>query len=100
MVKSKKKTKKSKSKQPAREINVLGHVLVPDHIPLSAKESKEVLERYKITKDQLPKIRISDPAIVDMDRGRDEVKEGSIVKIIRQSKTAGESIAYRLVIGG
>ena len=101
MAKTKKKTtRKSKSKAPAKEIHVLGHILVPDHIPLSDKESKEVLEKYCITKDQLPKIHISDPAIRDMDRGKGEVKEGDIVKIIRKSKTAGESIAYRLVIGG
>ena len=98
MGRAKKKTKKSKV--PAKVIEVLGHTLVPDHIPLSSKEAKEVLEKYGITKDQLPKIHISDPAIIDMDRGRGEVKEGNIVKIVRRSKTAGESIAYRLVIGG
>ena len=80
--------------------NVMEHDLVPNHIILTDKEANEVFSRLKITKDQLPKIRITDPCIKHLERHGDPVKEGSVVRIIRNSKTAGIAVAYRLIIRG
>lgn len=80
--------------------NVLEHQMVPEHYLLSAEEEKEVLERLNITRDQLPKLRMSDPAVRILERIEPDVREGRIVKIIRDSKTAGQSVVYRLLIRG
>lgn len=76
-----------------REYSILGHELVPEHIILSEKEADEILEMYGITKVQLPKIKTSDPISKEIG-----AKVGDVIKVIRKSQTAGECIAYRLVI--
>jgi DNA-directed RNA polymerase subunit H len=77
------------------EIDVLGHELVPKHEILSEEEKKEVLERYKIRPFQLPKLLSSDPAARAIG-----AKPGDVVKITRESHTAGKAIAYRYVVEG
>jgi len=80
--------------------NVLEHELVPEHHLLNDKESKKVLAELKLTKDQLPKIKISDPCVVVLDQAKGPVEEGQIIKIIRRSPTSGVSESYRLVVRG
>ncbi|HEX17432.1 MAG: DNA-directed RNA polymerase subunit H [Thermoplasmata archaeon] len=75
------------------EFNILDHELVPEHIVLSKKEAEEVLKRFNIKPEQLPKILVSDPVVKAIG-----AKKGDIIKIIRRSKTASKSIAYRLVV--
>jgi DNA-directed RNA polymerase subunit H len=84
--------KKKKSK-PSEKLDVSNHVLVPEHVKCSETEKKSVLKKYGITIADLPKISINDAAIVDMD-----LEPGDVVKIIRESPTAGETIFYRVVI--
>lgn len=76
-----------------KKFNVLDHVLVPDHILLSDEEAKEVLKKYGITRGQLPKIKTSDVVVKQIG-----AKPGDVLKIIRNSLTAGKAVAYRLVI--
>jgi len=76
----------------AAKFEVVKHELVPKQTKLSEKETKELFEKYAIELQNLPKIYKSDPAIQDID-----VKEGDIVKIMRKSPTAGETIFYRRV---
>lgn len=76
-----------------KKISLLNHDLVPQHILLSEKESTQVLKKYNVDKEQLPKIRLTDPVTSEIG-----AEVGDIVKIIRKSQTAGESIYYRLVI--
>jgi DNA-directed RNA polymerase subunit H len=76
-------------KPPAKSIE---HFLVPKHVLLSKEQAAELLKKYNLTLEQLPKIQASDQAIVDMKPEKDD-----IVKIVRNSPTAGKSIYYRKV---
>lgn len=80
------------------KFKVTDHFLVPEHTLLNAKEEKEVLKEYGIAKNQLPKIKQSDPCIRSLGAKGDEIKPGRIVRIVRKSKTAGKSIAFRVVV--
>ena len=75
------------------EFDVLSHQLVPKHEILPEKDHEKTLKSFNIQKDQLPKILISDPAVK-----RIGAKVGDIVKITRNSPTAGVSEIYRFVI--
>ena len=76
-----------------QQLNITRHKLVPLHVVASDKERKELLEKYKITPDQLPKILNTDPVSVSIG-----AQPGQIVKIVRKSQTAKEAVAYRLVV--
>ncbi len=69
------------------------HVLVPKHIKLSEKEKDEVLSQYKITLEDLPRISMSDPTLAHLN-----VTTKDVIKIIRPSKIAGETVFYRRVV--
>lgn len=75
------------------KIDVTKHMLVPEHIVLDEDETHEVLNKYSISKESLPKIQITDPVMKLI-----EAKEGDVVKIIRNSRTTGRSIYYRFVV--
>jgi len=72
---------------------VMDHDSVPEHILLSTEECEEVLRTYGIESPQLPKIHINDPAAKEIG-----AKVGDIIKIVRRSPTAKQSVFYRLVI--
>ncbi len=78
-----------------KKINTLEHELVPKHEVLSQEEVVELLRSLGVRPEQLPWIRASDPVARELG-----VKPGDIVRIIRKSPTAGESIAYRFVVSG
>jgi DNA-directed RNA polymerase subunit H len=84
----------------AEEFNVLEHELVPEHYLLKSEEAEKILSELKLTKDQLPKIRLSDPCVVVLDKISGAVSEGQIVKVVRRSQTNGVSVCYRLVVRG
>lgn len=81
---------KVKEKQ---ELEIMRHKLVPLHIVLSDEEKKELMEKFKITPDQLPKILNTDPVSISIG-----AQPGQTVKIVRKSQTAKEAVAYRLVV--
>jgi DNA-directed RNA polymerase subunit H (RpoH/RPB5) len=60
---------------------------------LSDKEKKELLEKYSIRPDQLPRILATDPAALSIG-----AKPGQIIKIHRDSRTAKKTTAFRLVV--
>lgn len=76
-------------------INIKGHKLCPEHKILNEKEKDKLLENYHISVTELPKILKDDPAIVNF-----SPKSGDVVKITRQSKSAGKAVFYRVVIHG
>jgi len=65
---------------------------VPLHEVMTEREVEELLNKYKIKKEQLPKIKSSDPVIKEI-----KAREGDVVRIMRKSRTAGRFISYRLV---
>ena len=78
---------------------MLEHQLVPEHRLLAEEEAQRVLKALRITRDQLPKIRKTDPVIQVLERIEGPIDEGRIIRVTRVSGTAGVSEAYRLVIG-
>ena len=75
------------------KFDVLKHELVPKHEVLPKEEAAEILKKFNVTKGQIPKILVSDPVAKKI-----EAKVGDVVKIARNSKTAGKSIFYRVVV--
>ena len=63
------------------------------HEIMNKEEIEELLKKYSINKEHLPKILINDPIIIEIG-----AKIGDIIKIKRKSSTAEESTYYRLVI--
>lgn len=76
-----------------QQILVPDHVLVPKHEIMTKAEAEEVMERYHCKPTEMPLIYVTDPAIVKLG-----VKPGDLIKITRNSSTAGESIYYRYVV--
>jgi DNA-directed RNA polymerase subunit H (RpoH/RPB5) len=74
-------------------IDILQHDLVPKHTILSTEEKEDLFNELKIEASQLPKVRRTDP-IIKLLNG----KPGDVVRIQRQSPTAGVSIYYRLIV--
>lgn len=84
---------KKKVRNESTETNLLKHSLIPLHEKITEKEIKELFEYHNITMKELPKILKNDPAIRHL-----EPKENDVIKITRNSLTAGKSIFYRGVI--
>jgi DNA-directed RNA polymerase subunit H len=74
-------------------INVLDHVMVPEHKIMGEEEVQALFSRYHLTSDQLPKIFHDDPAAKAI-----KARVGDVIRIVRYSQTAGIAESYRLVI--
>jgi DNA-directed RNA polymerase subunit H len=72
--------------------DILEHELVPEHSILSESDKRKVFKDLDCNKNQLPKIKITDPVVNAID-----AKEGDVLQITRKSDTAGIFITYRLV---
>lgn len=97
--------------------NVLNHFLVPHHELLEIEHEVEQLSPWlqetpdvngemRIAKELLPKILITDPAVQaikeKVEADLDDLPAGwlsnRIVKVVRYSRSAGSSIAFRLIV--
>ncbi|HKV90472.1 MAG TPA: DNA-directed RNA polymerase subunit H [Thermoplasmata archaeon] len=81
------------------------NALVPPHELLSVAETEATLKQLGTTIDRLPKIMVSDPGMKTDPKyvaARDarEALAGRLVRIRRPSQTAGEALAYRVLISG
>jgi DNA-directed RNA polymerase subunit H (RpoH/RPB5) len=75
------------------QFNVGRHKLVPKHEPISPYEEMKMIRNYKIqTKRQLPFLNFDDPQALYYG-----FRVGSVVKITRNTKNAGQSVSYRYV---
>lgn len=77
------------------EFDVTRHELVSKHEILSDQKVEKVLKKYRVKVYQLPRIKTSDPAAKAID-----AKAGNVLKITRESPTAGRAISYRYVVKG
>ena len=68
------------------------HILTPKHSKLGEREKAQLFEKYHVTSKEMPKILKTDAALRELDS-----KPGDMIKIVRKSATAGESIFYRVV---
>lgn len=75
--------------------DIFDHVLVPKHEVLTAEERERLLAEYKVEAYRLPFIRASDPAVRAIG-----AKPGDVVRVVRDSATAGRYVAYRYVVEG
>jgi DNA-directed RNA polymerase subunit H (RpoH/RPB5) len=98
---SRKKNGTAAPAKPARPF--IAHRLAPPHEILSEEETRRVLEELETTPERLPRILVGDPGlqtdpkfVAARDAGENFV--GRLVRIRRPSATAGEAIAYRLVV--
>lgn len=69
------------------------HILIPKHVKLSDAQKEKLLEKYNLSLKELPRIKKTDPAIISLD-----AKPSDIIKITRNSPTAGEAVFYRVVV--
>ncbi|MBI2583698.1 MAG: DNA-directed RNA polymerase subunit H [Candidatus Aenigmarchaeota archaeon] len=74
------------------EINIFTSRLVPKHELLPEDEKIQLLENFGIKSKQLPKIMEEDPAAKALG-----AKRGDVIRITRNSPTAGEYYYYRIV---
>ena len=112
------------------KFNVLNHVLVPHQELVAVEDEESELEPWgllatdedtgepRLAKELLPKILITDPVVQvikeTVERERDANSESDeehvplpagwlsdrVLKVVRQSPSAGKSIAYRLIVEG
>ena len=75
------------------KLNVLEHIMVPDHKIMSEEEIQHLYSLYHISSEQLPKIYHDDPAVKVIG-----AKVGDVTRIIRTSHTAGRAESFRLVV--
>jgi len=75
--------------------NIYEHVLVPKHEIVPPDEREKILSEYRVQPYQLPRLKASDPAVKAIG-----AKPGDIVKVTRDSPTAGKYVSYRYVVEG
>jgi DNA-directed RNA polymerase subunit H (RpoH/RPB5) len=75
--------------------NIFSHVLVPRHEIVTAEDKEKLLNEYRVQPYQLPRLKASDPGAKAIG-----AKPGDVVRIIRDSPTAGKYTSYRYVVEG
>ncbi len=78
-----------------KEVKPSAHRDVPKHEIVPKDEVEGVLKKYNATFEQLPYILTTDPVILEL-----QAKPGDLIQISRESRTAGSSVYYRLVVEG
>ena len=74
-------------------IDLFLHDLVPEHDIITDKEIEEIEKEYGINREQLPKIKAGDPAAKAIG-----ARPGNVIRIVRESETAGRHVVFRYCI--
>jgi DNA-directed RNA polymerase subunit H (RpoH/RPB5) len=74
-------------------MNITEHVCCPEFTVLTIQELDELLLSYNTKKKELPKQYDIDPISRYL-----YLKRGQVIRIIRNSETTGQSVAYRIVV--
>lgn len=72
---------------------VTEHKLVPKHEVVPKEKVQELLDKFGSEIDQFPQISRADPAVEAINAER-----GDVLKITRDSITAGSAVYYRVVV--
>jgi len=70
----------------------------PKHEKLSASQAKKQLKDINVSLDELPLIRRTDPAILQLLEEGVTIEVDDVIRITRSSKTGGDVPYYRRVI--
>ena len=81
------------------KIDIQQHDLVPKHEVISESEKELLQQNSDFDINNLPKIKINDPVVKELAKSS-QISAGDVLKITRDSKTAGEFVSYRIVIEG
>ena len=73
--------------------SIMNHFLVPIHEIIPEEKELEIINKFGGKKEKFPNILLSDPVIEELG-----AQKGNLIKITRESPTAGKSIYYRVVI--
>lgn len=73
--------------------SIMNHLLVPIHEIVSEEEAEKIIKKHGQKKEKFPNIVSSDPVVEELG-----AKKGDLIRIIRESPTAGKSIYFRQVI--
>ena len=96
-------SRKKAATPPAPKRPFVAHHLAPPHEILSEEETRKVLEQLATPPERLPKILVVDPGLktdsrYEAMRESGEALVGRLVRVRRPSATAGEAVAYRLIV--
>ena len=76
------------------KINIQDHMLVPKHEIMTEEEISEEFSDVDYDFKDLPKIRANDPVVEAIG-----AEPGNVLRITRESQTAGVFVTYRIVEG-
>lgn len=76
------------------KIDIQEHMLVPKHEIMTEEEISEEFSDVDYNFKDLPKIRADDPVVEEIG-----AEPGNVLRITRESQTAGVFITYRIVEG-
>ena len=76
------------------KIDIQDHMLVPEHEIMTEEEISEEFSDVDYDFKDLPKIKVNDPVAKSIG-----AEPGNILRITRESQTAGVFVTYRIVEG-
>ena len=76
------------------KIDIQDHMLVPKHEIMTEEEISDEFSDVDYDFKDLPKIRADDPVVEAIG-----AEPGNVLRITRESQTAGEFVTYRIVEG-
>ena len=76
------------------KIDIQDHMLVPKHEIMTEEEISEEFSDVDYNFKDLPKIKADDPVVEEIG-----AEPGNVLRITRESQTAGVFVTYRIVEG-